>query len=236
MANQEDWSDWLVVATLVHNNSANSTTGFTPNELLIRWEPPLTAEQGESTNNSTAEEQASKLRNNRILVIQVLNRTAHKDLPTTPWWTIGQQVWLNGKNLPLSYGTIKLAPQRYGPFKITKVISPIAYHLELPTQWNIHPIFHASLLTPYVETDSHGPNFSHPPPDLIKGKNEYKVETIRKHRCFGQNKKLQYVLKWRGYPESDNMWEPVEQLHAPQLLKEYHARHPLESIKALLIQ
>jgi len=59
--NQEDWSDWLAVATLVHNNSANLTTGFTPNELLIGWEPPLTAEQGESMNNSTAEEQATKL-------------------------------------------------------------------------------------------------------------------------------------------------------------------------------
>src|SRR6267142_542840 len=32
------------------------------------------------------------------------------------------------------------------------------------------------------------------------------------------------------------MWEPVEQLHAPQLLKEYHSRHPLEQIKAALIQ
>jgi len=44
MANQEDWSDWLAVATLVHNNLANSMTGFAPNELLIGWEPPLTAE------------------------------------------------------------------------------------------------------------------------------------------------------------------------------------------------
>jgi len=158
--NQEDWSDWLAVATLVHNNLANSTTGFAPNELLIGWEPPLTAEQSESTNNSTAEEQANKLQNNRVLAIEALNRTANKDIPTIPRWTIGQQVWLDRKNLPLSYGTIKLAPRCYGPFKITKVISPVAYCLELPTQWNIHPVFHASLLTPYVETDSHGPNFS----------------------------------------------------------------------------
>src|SRR6267142_4992434 len=150
--------------------------------------------------------------------------------------TIVQQVWLDGKNLPLSYRTIKLAPRRYGPFKITKIVSPVAYRLELPIQWNIHPVFHASLLTPYIETDSHGPNFSQPPPDLIKGENEYKVETIRKHQCFGRNKKLQYLLEWKGYPESDNMWEPAEQLHAPQLLKEYHARYPLMAIKTLLIQ
>ena len=111
MTNQEDWSDWLAVTTLVHNNSANSTTSFAPNELLIGWEPPLTTEQGELSNNSTAEEQVTKLRNNQILTIQALNCMAHKDTPTIPQWTIGQQVWLDGKNLPLSYSTIKLAPQ-----------------------------------------------------------------------------------------------------------------------------
>jgi len=115
---------------------------------------------------------------------------AQKDAPMTPRWTIGQQVWLDSKNLPLLYGTIKLAPQHYSPFTITKVISPVAYRLELPIQWNIHPVFHAGLLTPYIEMDSHGPNFSRPPPDLIKGENKYEVETIRKHRCFGRNKKL----------------------------------------------
>jgi len=82
--NQEDWSDWLAVATLVHNNSANSTTGFAPNELLIGWEPPLTMEQGESSNNNTAEEQATNLRNNRTLATQAINRTAYKETPTIP--------------------------------------------------------------------------------------------------------------------------------------------------------
>ena len=90
-------------------------------------------------------------------------------------------VWLEAKNLSLPYGTIKLAPRRHGPFKITKVISPVVYQLELPHPWSIHPVFHASLLTPYVETDAYGPNFSRPPPDLTKGEAEYKVEAIRSH-------------------------------------------------------
>jgi Integrase zinc binding domain len=41
--NQNEWSKWLPMATAVHNNSRNSTTGFAPNELLIGWEPPLAA-------------------------------------------------------------------------------------------------------------------------------------------------------------------------------------------------
>jgi hypothetical protein len=62
------------------------------------------------------------------------------------------------------------------------------------------------------------------------------VETIRSHRYFGRQKKLQYLLKWKGYPESDNTWEPATQVHAPQLVKQYHTRHPASAIKALLLQ
>src|SRR5487761_1247260 len=125
-----------------------------------------------------------------------------------------------------------MAPRHHGPFQIVRVLSPVAYQLELPTQWSIHPVFHSSLLTPYIETDSHGPNFSRPPPDLITGEAEYEVENIRSHRRHGKRRLLQYLLKWKGYPESDNTWEPADQIHAPELVKAYHRRHPLEQIKA----
>ena len=63
--NQEDWSNWLAIATLVHNNSANSTTGFTPSQLLVGWEPALTPEQSQLSNNLSAEQYAENLKQNR---------------------------------------------------------------------------------------------------------------------------------------------------------------------------
>ena len=42
---------------------------------------------------------------------------------------------------------------------------------------------------------------------------------------------LQYLIKWWGYPKSDNTWEPADQVHTPDLLWEYHKCRPLESIK-----
>jgi hypothetical protein len=54
--NQNEWSKWLPMATAVHNNSQNSTTGFAPNELLIGWEPPLVVEQCSESKNRMAEE------------------------------------------------------------------------------------------------------------------------------------------------------------------------------------
>jgi hypothetical protein len=124
--NQNQWSKWLPLATTVHNNSQNSTMGFAPNELLIGWEPPLAVEQRSESKNQTAEEYLTNLQCNRLMAIHVLNRTAYKTNIPSNRWTTGQLIWLKGKNLPLPYRTAKLAPRRHGPFRITRIISPIA--------------------------------------------------------------------------------------------------------------
>ena len=116
--------------------------------------------------------------------------------------------------------------KRQGPFVITEVIGPLTYRLKLPTQWKIHPVFHTSLLTPYKETGTHGPNFSLPPPDLIEGNEEYKVEAITGHRKWYGH--MQYLVKWKGYPVSENSWEPEAYLrNAKDTLSRYKRRHQL---------
>ena len=54
----------------------------------------------------------------------------------------------------------KLEPKCYGPFKILKQMSPAVYQVEIPKHWKIHNVFHANLITPYKETELHGPNFT----------------------------------------------------------------------------
>ncbi|ESK87123.1 hypothetical protein Moror_11882 [Moniliophthora roreri MCA 2997] len=93
----------------------------------------------------------------------------------------GQKVWLEGKNLLLSYPSPKLSPKQEGPFEIEEVLGPVTYKLKLPFQWQIHPIFHAGLLTPYKETETHGPNFLEPPPNIVEGQEEFKIEVIIGH-------------------------------------------------------
>jgi hypothetical protein len=90
----------------------------------------------------------------------------------------GDQVWIEGTNLKTLDPTSKLGQRRYGPFKILKRLSDAVYRVELPKQWKIHNVFHADLITPYKETELHGPNFTRPPPDLIDGEEEYEVEKI----------------------------------------------------------
>ena len=119
---------------------------------------------------------------------------------------IGNKVWLEGHNLKSDQPSIKLAAKRYGPFKITKVLSPITYQLQLPLSWKIHDVFHVDLLTPYKETNIHGPNFIKPPPDLIDGEEEYEVEAILDSRRWGRGRKQQYLVKWKGYSDAENQW------------------------------
>ena len=95
-----------------------------------------------------------------------------------PKFKIGDQVWLEGHNLCIVQPATKLAPKRYRPFTVTQVMSPVNYHLELPMQWTIHPVFHIDLLTPYQEMPIHSANYLHPPPDLIDGEEEYEVEQV----------------------------------------------------------
>jgi hypothetical protein len=77
-ANQEDWSTALPIATLVHNNSKNSTIKALPNQLLIGREPPATPSQGEGTDNPIAEQRVRQLRERCILITQALNRVANQ--------------------------------------------------------------------------------------------------------------------------------------------------------------
>ena len=105
----------------------------------------------------------------------------HQDMPK---FQEGDMVWLDGHNLQIDQPTIKLAAKRHSPFRVTQVMSPVNYHLELLMQWQIHPVFHIDILTKYNETPMHGANYQRPPPELIYGEEEYKVEKVIASRRF----------------------------------------------------
>ena len=88
----------------------------------------------------------------------------------------------------------KLAPRRYGPFPITKKLSPVTYWLHLPAAMKIHPVFHVDLLTRYRETEAHRPNYKRPLPEIIEGEPKWEVEKIINSRLHGRYKKLQFLV------------------------------------------
>jgi Chromo (CHRromatin Organisation MOdifier) domain len=133
---------------------------------------------------------------------------------------------LEGTNLKRTHPKAKLDAKRYGPFTITKKVSPIVFKLRLPPHWCIHDIFYASLLTPYKEIEEHGRNFAQLAPELIEGEEEYKVEQVLDSRRWGRGKKLQYLLRWKGYSHAHDSWQDATDVHAPDLVAEYHRKKP----------
>jgi len=145
---------------------------------------------------------------------------------------LNDKVWLEATNLRTTHPTAKLAPKRYGPFKIVKKISNVVYQLELPTKWKIHNVFYTSLLTPYIETEQHGSNYPEPPPDIIEGEPEFEVEQIVDSRRTGRRKTLEYRIRWKGYSTAHDSWEPAKQVRAPELIKEYQMKTIGRKIKS----
>jgi hypothetical protein len=121
----------------------------------------------------------------------------------------------------MTHPTAKLAPKRYGPFTIKKKVSDVVFQLELPHQWKIHDVFHAFLLTPYVETELHGPNYPEPPPEIVEGDPKFEIEQIVGSRQVGKKKTLQYKIRWKGYSQAHDSWEPAVQVHAPELIRKF---------------
>ena len=61
-------------------------------------------------------------------------------------------------------------------------------------------------------------------PDLVDGEEEFEVEKIIDMKQMGRGRKTYYLVKWKGYPTSDNSWEPRENIHADELIKEFQNR------------
>jgi hypothetical protein len=224
---QKNWAPYLPIAQFAHNNWPSNTTRKSPFFLLMGFNPradwvhatsPIPRVTLRLEQLKEAQDQA---RNHMIKAQQ--SWVKHCD---TPKYKEGNQVWLEGKNLCINQPTAKLAPRRHGPFKIIQVMSAVNYRLELPTQWSIHPVFHINLLTPYRETTMHSPNFTQPTPELIDGEEEYSVEKILDSQRFSRRRRLQYLVKWEGYPDLDNMWVNKDDMFADDKIWDFKESNP----------
>ena len=58
------------------------------------------------------------------------------------------------------------------------------------------------------------------------------MEKIIDSKHKGRGRKLHYLIKWKGYPTSDNSWEPAKNLNAEELIREYEKRKRPNKTKA----
>ena len=116
-------------------------------------------------------------------------------------------------------------PKFCGPFVIEKSLGPVTFALDLPTpirERNIRNAFHVSLLRPYFE-DSSNPKQPLPDPVSFDAESaEYEVDAVLQQRTRRGRK--EYLVHWKGYPDTENSWVSHRDLNAQELLADFLSR------------
>ncbi len=185
---QTDWSDWLPLAELAHNNRVHSTMRKSPFMVLYGRNPRIIPDSPRTTpfSNPAADDFTKVMMTIHKETQKALDEAAgrmkaqyDKGKHTARNYQIGDRVWLDSTNLSLPRPKKKLNDKHIGPFEIIEKARASAYKLKLPPHWRIHPCFNKKLLTPYVP-----PAFPNqelpppPPPDLINNVEEFKIKEV----------------------------------------------------------
>jgi hypothetical protein len=147
-----------------------------------------------------------------------------------PQYKVGDMVKVDATHINLrDQPTEKLKDRWVGPFKVVKVVSPLAYKLALPPQMECYPVFHVSKLSPWRKDAEHPDHVQPDKPlrargDLITG--GFLAEKILrvkagKHFSTPNGKVLLFRVKWVGYPSSQNTWEPYSGVRKLDVFKEF---------------
>ena len=172
---QQTWASLLPLEQYTLKSWPNTTTKKAPFELILGHIPRV-HQSTRPFKSPSVETCLQQLKHSWGEVKEALWKAADLILPMCfKPYQIGDKVWLEGHNLNTTHPSAKLAPRCYGPFTITCVVSWMSYQLKLLSQWKLHDIFHATLLTPYKETAINGQKYQEPVPDLIDRQLEWEV-------------------------------------------------------------
>ncbi|QRW21236.1 integrase core domain protein [Rhizoctonia solani] len=124
--NQREWVKWLPMAEFAYNNVVHSSTGKTLFKALYRWEPALTPSNVPTNvpeTNNLAMQMEAQWQEIEAALWQSKTQMVAGETGKPVEFEVGEEAWLDAKNVKLKTLSHKLTKQRLGPFKITENIS-----------------------------------------------------------------------------------------------------------------
>ena len=195
----DDWSEWLHLAEFVYNNTVHESTKQTPFFINYGFHPPMDEVflfQGSDSNFRYVEDVGKNflLVKDALLRSQDLyKRAADKKRIIAPNLEEGQKVWIHAPPVFITNENQKLAPRKYGPYKVLEVLANGNYKIDISNSPfpKHHPIFHISELEPYVPT-----------PYKFKNRNKYKetnaeIVEISDFRTNYKEKRYEYRIRYK---------------------------------------
>uniref|UniRef100_A0A8C1U5W3 Gypsy retrotransposon integrase-like protein 1 n=1 Tax=Cyprinus carpio TaxID=7962 RepID=A0A8C1U5W3_CYPCA len=227
--NPASWSEQLPWAEYAHNSLPSSATGLSPFQGCLGYQPPLFSSQDSDSCVPSVQAYIKRCRRTWKRVRSALCRSrtrmcvaANKRRVKSPRYHFGQRVWLSTHNLPLQSISRKLAPRFIGPFRISKIVSPVSVKLKLPPNLSrVHPVFHVSCVKPVIRAPSRP---SHPPVS-VEGAPVYRVRKLLDVRRRGRG--YQYLVDWEGYGPEERSWIPSRDVLDRSLIDDFLRSHSL---------
>ena len=240
---QDDWVKYLPSAEFAYNQSVNATTGKSPFEIVLRFQPAFQRQiereapaQGRENPaaRSTAEALTEALQESKSLWEKAQESTTkyynrrHQDKS----FAVGDDVMLSSRHIRMRKASKKLADKFLGPFKVMEAIGKNAYKLDLPKSYGrIHRTFHVALLEPYSRREGQEP----PEPIPVEGEDEWAVERILDERET-QGKRM-FLVRWDGFTAENDTWEPEQHLvNAQEKVATFYKEREESSISLLQLQ
>jgi hypothetical protein len=221
-----DWDDPATLAFLEFSINAHvsESTGASPFDLHLGRKPVMPATLPVATGTEELPI-AAKWQLAKDALVEAQAKMA--DLGGAPERVIyqaGEKVLLDTQRFP-QLRHHKLQGRFCGPLTIARVLSGSTVELLLPASWpKLHPVVNVDSIKRFQSDE--GAETRAPPPQPLVGKDgqpRFFVERLLRQRV--RRGRTQYLVRWQGYTEEDDTWEPESEMRlcCPALIKEFQA-------------
>jgi hypothetical protein len=234
---QDNWSELLPLAEFAYNNAPSATTGISPFFANKGYHPNISVHPERDLASDRARQFAvnlDELHTELKLVIADAQRryesSANLRRSPAPDFQVGQQAYVLAQFIRTTRPSKKLSEKYLGPYDIIGQAGTHSFIFRLPDALrSIHPVFHVSMLKTAPPDEIPNRSVTPPPPVEVDGDLEYEIAEIldskidRRRSC-----KLLYLVRWLGYEgtEEESSWLPATELHANDLLRDFHTAYP----------
>ncbi len=182
---QNSWNQFLGWAEYAQNSLRQCSTGLTPFQCVLGFQPPLFPWSGEPSDVPAVDywfrESEGVWDAAHHQLQQAVRRqrmAADVRRSASPEYQPGQKVWLSTRESSCACLAGNSVPDSLAT--ILERINPVTYKLQLPSHYRIHPTFHVSLLKPFSPSVSPEPGQTeeHPLPLILDEGAVYRVRDI----------------------------------------------------------